>query len=140
MKRKLNKILLVDDSEADNFIHHRVIKKADVAHSIVVKNSCKAALDYLSTKGDDGTYPTPELVFLDINMPGMNGWEFLERYEKLPKEYKAGIIVCMLTTSISEVDSQKAEDNSLIEEFLNKPLTLRYNADVVPNVSGFRPM
>lgn len=137
MKQRLNRILLVDDSDADNFIHQRVIKKAEVAHNVIAKNGGEAALSYLSTQDDDGNYPLPELIFLDINMPGMNGWEFLEEYEKLAPEQKAGVIVCMLTTSVAEVDRQRAGELVLVESFLHKPLTqaglLKILDDFFPN-------
>ena len=68
MKRKLKNILLIDDSKADNFIHERVINKAEVAEKITVTSGAREALDYLSTSVD-GIYPNPELIFLDINMP-----------------------------------------------------------------------
>ncbi len=125
MKQKLNKILLIDDSDADNFIHKRVIQKAGIAHEIIVKNSGEAALEYLSTEAADGQYPTPELVLLDINMPSMNGWEFLDAYNELSIEQKADIIVCMLTTSTSPKDSAKAKTLPQIKSYLNKPLNLQ---------------
>jgi CheY-like chemotaxis protein len=120
--KKLDKVLLIDDSKADNFIHKRVIKKADITDNIIVKYSGQSALEYLTTK-EDGHYPTPELVFLDINMPGMDGWEFLEEYEKLKEEQRAGIIVCMLTTSIAEKDQQRANNYAKISSYRHKPLT-----------------
>jgi len=123
MKQKLDKVLLVDDSDADNFIHMRVIKKADIANNVIIKKSGPAALEYLGVRAEDGTYPMPDLVFLDINMPGMNGWEFLEQYEKLPEEQKAQIIVCMLTTSVSEEDKKKAEKVPQIKSYQHKPLS-----------------
>jgi len=131
MKQKLDKVLLVDDSDADNFIHQRVIKKADITHQIIVKKSGQEALEYLSTLVDETLYPVPNLVFLDINMPGMNGWEFLEHYEKLPLNQKAEIIVCMLTTSISETDKKKAETLPQIKSYQHKPLTQESLMEVV---------
>lgn len=122
MKKKLNNILLIDDSEADNFIHKRVIKKAEVAEKITIKYSGQDALDYL-VESIDGKYPKPDLVFLDINMPGMDGWEFLDHYDLLPEEKKAGIVVCMLTTSVASRDKIIADSKPIINEFSNKPLT-----------------
>jgi CheY-like chemotaxis protein len=124
MKQKLNNILLIDDSEADNFIHRRILKKADVSHNITIKKSGQDALDFLTTKGEDGNKPAPELIFLDINMPGMTGWEFLEHYENLELEEKTGIIVCLLTTSVAEADEEKAKVRPQIKTYLHKPLSV----------------
>ncbi|WP_291728353.1 response regulator [Bernardetia sp.] len=122
MKTKLNKILLIDDSEADNYIHSRVIKKADVTEEIIIKYGAAEALEYLNTKeGED--YPNPDLIFLDINMPGMNGWDFLEEYKKLGKERRKGVVVCMLSTSALEVEQENIEKYNIIESYSQKPLT-----------------
>ena len=124
MKRKLARILLIDDSEADNFIHARRIRKANVTDEIVIKENGREALTYLSTRNQGGTdYPQPELVFLDINMPVMNGWEFLDHYEQLAPEQKAGIVVTMLTTSSADTDRRRAEKYREIAAYEEKPLT-----------------
>lgn len=130
MKKKLNKILLVDDSESDNFYHSRIIKKCDVADNIVVKYSAEEALAYLKTL-DGEKYPTPELLFLDINMPGMNGWEFLEEYERLEGDQLCGIVVTMLTTSQNDDDRSRATDDKRINHFQNKPLTPEFLMDLL---------
>ena len=119
--KKINTVLLIDDSDADNFLHSRIIRKSGIAERIVIKNNGIQALDYLTT-AIEGTYPRPELVFLDINMPGMNGWEFLEEYKSLPKDQKARVIVCMLTTAYSEKDKEKAKAYDIIDGYLGKPL------------------
>ena len=73
MSPHLKKILLIDDSESDNFIHKKRIEKTGVCDEVVIKFGGIEALEYLQGKETSGNYPKPELVFLDINMPGLNG-------------------------------------------------------------------
>lgn len=121
----INCILLVDDDEATNFIHKRIIQKSGIDVSIQTVENGKEAIDFLTSSGnfEGKEYPKPGLIFLDINMPVMNGWEFLEVYEKLPEEQKAKILVAMLTTSLNPDDKSKADSNQYINGFVNKPLS-----------------
>jgi CheY-like chemotaxis protein len=129
MKKKLNCVLLVDDNESDNYIHKRVLEKSGITEMVEVAMNGKEALDFLTEKGacgrPDGAYCQPELIFLDINMPIMDGWEFLEEYQKLEEGQKGKIVFIMLTTSLNPVDKTKAE--KLLENgcFYFKPLTLQ---------------
>ncbi len=123
MIKKLKRILLIDDSSADNFIHQRYIEKANVTESIVIKQNGEEALEYLKTVLTDNQFPQPELIFLDINMPVMDGWEFLEKYQELMAEQKARIILTMLTTSTASRDRERARQYPHLTEFIEKPLT-----------------
>ncbi|TDQ33006.1 response regulator [Zeaxanthinibacter enoshimensis] len=122
MMKKVNSILLIDDDEATNFLHKIIIKRADCAHNIVAVDSGPKALEFLNTKVN-GEYPRPDIIFLDINMPIMDGWEFLEEYKKLDKKTHAAKIVVMLTTSLNPDDREKAKSLDLLDGFMNKPLT-----------------
>lgn len=123
MKQKLNCILLIDDDEPTNFLNRMVIEEVDCASRVEIMQSARDALKYLTNTTPEGDYPRPDLVFLDINMPAMDGWEFIEKYNQLPEEQKAKIIVVMLTTSFNPEDELKARRISGVSGFKNKPLT-----------------
>lgn len=122
--------MLVDDDMNDNFFHERVIKRSNAANRIVIKESGLEALDYLKSAGDPEK-PRPDLIFLDINMPGMNGWEFLQEYRKLDKNLQSKMIVIMLTTSVNPEDESMARSIDLLSDFKTKPLTKEMLEDVL---------
>jgi CheY-like chemotaxis protein len=128
MMKKLKCIMLIDDNPDDNFYHERVIKRNNAAEIIISKKTGMAALEYLKSQ-KDGNGSHPDLIFLDINMPGMNGWEFLQEYEKLDKRLQSQAIVIMLTTSENPDDRLKAL--SIVPEFKTKPLTAEILEEVI---------
>ncbi|HSH64478.1 MAG TPA: response regulator [Bacteroidia bacterium] len=122
--KKINCILLVDDNPADNEFHKIIINDSNVCNQVKIATNGKNALDYIIKSGNQGTEdtPKPDLIFLDINMPGMNGFEFLEEYHKLDEKLKSKIVIVMLSTSLNPDDSERAQKNEEVTEFMNKPL------------------
>ena len=122
--KKINCILLVDDNPADNEFHKIIISDSQVCNSVKIATSGAKALDYLVKSGDGGQedFPKPDLIFLDINMPGMNGFEFLEEYHSLDEKLKSKIVIIMLSTSLNPDDAEKARQIKEVTEFMNKPL------------------
>jgi len=114
--------MLIDDNRDDNFFHEREIKKSDFGSTIIMKNSGTEALSYLRSMKDNKD-PYPDLIFLDINMPGMNGWEFLQEYHQLDKELQIQEVLIMLTTSDNPDDESKAKKWGVVSDFITKPLT-----------------
>src|SRR5580704_12008541 len=119
MKKKLDCILLVDDNTDDNFFHKIIINKMDIVKRIDVVLNGLEALAYLKKENQT----PPELIFLDINMPKMNGWEFLEQYKHLSAHQKARVVIMILTTSANPDDIKKANEIEEVTGFETKPLT-----------------
>lgn len=113
-------VLLVDDSRADNFLHRELIREADFAEHVAVARDGVEALDYLNGSGGGEPFP-PELVLLDINMPRMDGFEFLEACAKLELPE---LSIVMLTTSHDPEDEARARRSGRVTEFLHKPLSV----------------
>jgi len=122
MIKKLKTIMLVDDDFNTNLYNKIIIKSMNITEQIITFQNGKLALDYLINKDGGGAYPQPDIILLDINMPLMNGWEFIEHYNELIKEQQAQILIAMLTSSINYEDEEKALNSNLVKEFISKPL------------------
>jgi len=128
MKTKINGldcILLVDDDQFTNYINVKVIQKAKVNTHIQMTTSAEEALDFLREEGrftDAAGIPKPGIIFLDLNMPGMNGWEFLDEFRTLLEERKARIVLVILTSSNNPMEMEKASLNKDVVAFWTKPL------------------
>lgn len=125
MTTKINRILLVDDNEMDNFFHEYVLKKSQIAQQILSVESAEAALAFLTNPAS----PEIDLIFLDINMPGMNGFEFVEACQKFARPAQQVIIV-MLTASPASEDVEKAGAYPEIRQYVTKPLSVEIAAEI----------
>ena len=110
-------IVLIDDDYATNVYHEIIIQETGLIDNYKFFDCPIQALEIL-----ENTSTIPSLIFLDINMPKMDGWEFLEAYSKMNAAFKTTKIV-MLSTSLSSFDKKKAEENPLVTDYMQKPLT-----------------
>jgi CheY-like chemotaxis protein len=127
MKKKLNCILLVDDNHDDNVFHQIILKNIDIVNRIDVVLNGVEALAYLKKENQI----PPELIFLDINMPRMNGWEFLEQYKHLAAHQKARVVIIILTTSANPDDIKKAKEIEEVTGFETKPLSEKIMTEIL---------
>jgi CheY-like chemotaxis protein len=117
-------ILLVDDDEINNFISIKLIKKALVNSDITACLNGKYAIDQLVKIRDTDPEELPDYILLDINMPIMNGWEFLEEYKRLKLDETAKSKIYIISSSVFSNDINKAKSYSLVKDFVSKPLNI----------------
>lgn len=117
-------ILLVDDDPTTNFLSTRLLNRLRASQEVLVALNGAAALQLLQQRcpATAGGGACPALVLLDVNMPVMGGFEFLQAYQQLPAAKRQRTIIVMLTTSMLAADRQRAEQLS-VSGFLTKPLT-----------------
>lgn len=119
----LKSILLVDDDEASNFLHSLFINKLDLDIEVNSAINGQEALDYILNKGAE-QLALPCMIMLDLRMPIMDGWQFMEMYEKqVPQKLKAQLMIVLVTISDNADDKERATNNEHIIDFAQKPLS-----------------
>jgi len=114
-------VMLVDDNELDNFINKKLVEADSFADATTIHTSAQSALDYLKSNAAESAQ-IPDLIFLDIMMPEMDGFGFLDAFDRLPDSVKSKSRIVMLSTSDSFKDLNRANQNKYVKRFLNKPL------------------
>ncbi len=118
--------LLIDDNYIDNFVTRKIIEGSNFAESITVVRSATEAIASLA----EGKIK-PDVIFLDVRMPLMSGFEFLEEYDKINMD-KDHIKIFMLSSSLDPMDMRKSTDNKYITQFIHKPLTQKALEELCP--------
>ena len=109
--------LLIDDNYIDNFVTRKILENGNFAENIVVVRSATEGLESIR----NGKVK-PDVIFLDIRMPDMSGFEFLDEFEKIDID-KENIKIYMLSSSLDPIDFKKSSGNKYISQFILKPLT-----------------
>jgi CheY-like chemotaxis protein len=114
-------IILIDDSTFDLFIYEKLLFKSGIANTVKTFSSAREALNYLVTEGNE----LPEtVILLDLQMPDMNGFEFIEAFKCVSDNLKSKIKIFMLSSTIDTRDIEKAKASPEIIDLLPKPLEI----------------
>ena len=122
MENKIDLVMLVDDNDTDNFISRRIIEITNFAKNVEIKNSGKSALEYLD-QNKENPDKLPDYIFLDINMPIVDGFVFLYEFEKFNSYLRNKCNVIILSSSDNKRDIDKIVNNDNVIKFITKPLT-----------------
>jgi hypothetical protein len=112
--------IVIDDSKLDCFIAERIIKNTGKSEAIHAFQQAQEALNFIAERPNDGQSHT--IVLVDIQMPVMNGFQFVEEFEKLPPEVTSHYTLYVITSSINEYDFTRVHNYASVKQFLNKPL------------------
>lgn len=123
--KKYKKVMLIDDNEIDNLINQKMIEAAAITENIYTHTGAKSAIEFLRNmeKLKNATDVLPDVIFLDIDMPLMDGFQFLDEFEKLSNNTKKMCKIIMLTSSINPQDFDRSKKYSSVKLYLNKPLS-----------------
>ncbi len=127
------KVLIIDDDEVVVFIQKKLMANNEITDCPLVFKSASYALDFIDSEEDSKEF----LILLDINMPGMSGWDFLDELNTKPNKDRYHVI--MVTSSVEQRDKEKASHYCMVREFLEKPVTNESCRKIkdIPEISHF---
>ncbi len=122
MTDSLNHIVLIEDNETTSFLNNRLLSRLGVARQVSSFSKADEAARFLWDSESAVAQAAPDLIFVDLKMPGMSGFDFLERYSQLPASVQKRTVVAVLTTSMHAADTARVAQYPNVE-YLTKPLT-----------------
>ena len=119
----LRRVVLIDDDQVNNFVCESIIKSENFANEVLSFEWAQDALEYLNASATNNPSAFPDLIFLDINMPGMDGWTFIQEYRKLPAHLTTNCSLFMLSSAVDRKDIICAKSHDEVKDFFSKPLS-----------------
>lgn len=119
-------VMLIDDNEIDNLINQKMIEASGITNNVYIHTGAKSAIEFLKNLeklSELSNEVLPDIIFLDIDMPLMDGFQFLDEFQKLTVKTKEKCNIVMLTSSINPQDLDKSKSYSNVKRYLNKPLS-----------------
>lgn len=129
-------LCVIDDDKIFTYLLKRIIEKAKITREIIFFENGRDALDYLSRNREDAL-KLPQLILLDINMPILDGWQFLNEYGKLKQEVPQPISICMMSSSVEVEDYHRAMGSGHVMDYLQKPVQIPSLKQVTDRVLSF---
>ena len=131
MNSLLKNVLLIDDDRPTNVFHRIILQDINIANKIDAVQTVEEALEIL--RNDNNNQVDPDIIFLDLNMPGLNGWDFINQYRQIKANRIMASKIFILTTSINPDDKIKAQQLEIVAGFRSKPLTKDMIWEIVDN-------
>lgn len=132
--KKIQNLYLVDDDDIYVFLTRKIIEETQLTEHIEVFNNGQDVLDYLKNINDDAMLP--EIILLDLFMPVMDGWEFLEEFAMLKPKLNRKITIYVTSSSISPHDMQRAKNISDVTDYVIKPINKERFVELIKNMAA----
>lgn len=121
--KTINRLAVIDDDSVDQMAVERYCKIGQLADDVVAFHDAESAIHYLSNAGSN-IEKIPDVIFLDINLPKLDGWDFLAEYEAIAPKLGKNVAIYMFSSSISELDTAKARNSKWVKDYIYKPISL----------------
>lgn len=132
MAPRFKKVMVIDDNEFDCYITAKLIGNTNLATEVLEFNSAELALQYLVENQND-LHMLPELIFLDIYMPLMDGFDFINMFRLLPEAVVSHCELCIVSTTVDDYYIHKAKIDESIRLFTSKPITVEFLQSLTEN-------
>ena len=123
IKNRIKRACIIDDDTIFVYGIKRIMNEIDFCDEIIVYANGESALNELGSLVQEGK-KLPDVILLDLNMPVMDGWVFLDDFVKIPSHNQEHLSLYLLTSSINPSDIEKAKNYPIVNNFISKPVTI----------------